>query len=48
MPKLRSSTFFPFGQGLDNVIKRPLDDVEHMLLYRVRILANAKNQAALC
>jgi hypothetical protein len=39
---------FPFRQGLRNMIKRPLDDVEHLLLNHIGILADAKYQIALC
>jgi hypothetical protein len=47
-PEVAQFHFFPLARAFDNVVKRPLDDIEHMLLYQVGILANAKYQVALC
>ena len=42
-PKVAQFHFLPVGQGLYYLIKCPLDDIEHLLLYLSRLLANAKN-----
>ena len=43
-PKVAQFHFLPIGQGLYYVIKRPLDDVEHMLLYLSGLFADAKTK----
>ena len=46
--KVAQFHLLPVGQGLADVIKRSLDDIEHLLLYESRIFTDTENQAALC
>ena len=40
--------FVAFGKGLSDVIERLLDDIEHLLLGELTLLANASYQVAFC